>query len=151
MDFIINKIPRDLFFSKINNIGSDLEIGKFEPKPESLFSMPISFKEEIKEKRNIIDLFKYVENKPILNKTESTKYSLFERYQLYQIKIPIFTKYDEFMHYIAQSLDSDKTKEELFNDLLDTLGCEVFDFINELVEHRYSDIDFSSPFDDGKN
>lgn len=143
----MNNIPIDLFLDKYKPSDGELEFDKIKTTQEKLFSIPISFKVEKKEIHNIDNLFKYVENKP--DSAKSSKYPLFERYELYRSKIMVFSKYADFMDHIVKSLESSKNNEELFNDLLDTLGCEVFDFIKEMVENRYSDIDFSSPFDDG--
>ncbi|XP_045481609.1 activating signal cointegrator 1 complex subunit 3-like [Harmonia axyridis] len=146
IDYIMNNIPIDLFLDKYKPSDGELEFDKIKTTQEKLFSIPISFKVEKKEIHNIDNLFKYVENKP--DSAKSSKYPLFERYELYRSKIMVFSKYADFMDHIVKSLESSKNNEELFNDLLDTLGCEVFDFIKEMVENRYSDIDFSSPFDD---
>ncbi|KAK9889219.1 hypothetical protein WA026_004497 [Henosepilachna vigintioctopunctata] len=150
IEYVAGSLPFDLLIAD-NQQGHEevLNLEKVSLPEEPLFFHPINFELKTMKIPAIDNLFKYVEDKQnVIKKKEIEKYPLFEKYEIYRCKIPAFSKFDEFANHIQQELFSNKTKDELFNDFLDTFGCEVFDFITEIIEHRYLNIDFSTPFDD---
>ncbi|KAL3290199.1 hypothetical protein HHI36_023558 [Cryptolaemus montrouzieri] len=127
VEYIAGSLPPDFITKNYRKrIQEKFNLEKSLPPEEPLFHNPINFKLEKVEPPEIGDLFKYDGNKQYISKkTEIKKYPLFEKYELYRSKIPAFSKFDEFSNHIGQQLDSNKTKEELFNEFLDTFGCEV--------------------------
>lgn len=92
--------------------------------------------------------FLYVKPKEEIQSTPevvhySDGYALETMFDCYRDSIPHYT-YDEFKNIVQRELNSIKSDDEVMGSLLETFGYDVFDFLNEIIRHRYKKIDYDS-------
>ncbi|KYB27053.1 activating signal cointegrator 1 complex subunit 3 [Tribolium castaneum] len=68
-------------------------------------------------------------------------YCVKKRYDYYKSKMAEFP-FEEFKEIIITGITSQKSNEELLNYFLDVFGCEVFEFLNEIIQHRSAQIEW---------
>ncbi|XP_056637201.1 activating signal cointegrator 1 complex subunit 3-like isoform X1 [Diorhabda sublineata] len=59
--------------------------------------------------------------------------------------------YRDFKGIVHTELNSNKTNDEVMEYFLETFGYESFDFLTEIIKHRYEKIDYTSQLYEGEN
>lgn len=163
MEYVSDQIPPDFFPTK--TVKKDILIetkseknnhllSDYEREINPIFFLPMNDHDET-EQDNDNDDEVTAPATMLLPMVQSTnQYEIGKRYEYYKRNLSEFP-FDEFQNIITISVTdnnsySGKTNEELLNDLLDTFGCEVFEFLNEIIQNRYATFDWSRSSDDAQ-
>lgn len=137
LDYINDNLPVDFFKKKVNPsrfINSDVKKPP-EKELDLIFYIPMTENDPYIEEE--------IEESTLAAAASSgTQYNIKKRYDYYKTQIAEFP-FDEFKEIISTGLNSQKSNEELFNYFLDIFGCEVFEFLNEIIQHRFAQIEWT--------
>lgn len=72
---------------------------------------------------------------PLQTSPSNDSYKLDTMFEIYKDAIPNYN-YEEFKSIIREQVESDRNDDEAVAYLIDTFGCNLFDFITEIVRNR---------------
>lgn len=78
---------------------------------------------------------------PFQTSSSNDSYKLDMMFEIYKDAIPNYN-YEEFKSIVREQLESDRNDDEVVAYLIDTFGCNLFDFISEIVRNRHKNIDY---------
>ncbi|XP_066155619.1 activating signal cointegrator 1 complex subunit 3-like [Euwallacea fornicatus] len=77
------------------------------------------------------------------NDVDGNSYDLETMFQIHEPSMLNYS-YDAFRAIVREQLESDRSDDEVVAYLIDTFGCNVFDFITEIVRNRHKKINYGA-------
>lgn len=143
LDFIVVNIPKYLLLQQKPELLTPNAANIPKPKtPHLIFYIPMTEIDPVVDEDN-------GENITMAPAPSNSTYQIYKKYSA--VKNQIAFSYDQFKDIIITGLSSPRSDEELLGEFLDVFGCEVFDFLNEIIQRRNDSIDWSVPNGDTKD